>query len=852
MNFKTLMKAAVTITAALVASVALAGPPTYPFGARINAYPNGTKPNHLTNAQMDATIQSRYNDWKTKRLVDVPTVPGGKAVKFSDAAQPDRLTVSEGVAYGMLLTVLMAGYDPNAQALFDGLLTTARARPAYSLPANFAQHRPYLMDWRLAPDGSGRLADGSSHPQAGGGWAAMDADLDIAMALLMAHRQWGSTGTWNYQQEALNTIGAIKAWFTYPDGRIWVRSAPDASRTSDYMFGHFRAFRQATGDAFWDTVVSRQLTLLEQIIANYSPNAGLQPDCVINTHTSPTPPPPSGVCDFTPTEGYYFANAQRNPWRYSTDYLFSGENRLRVILERMMDFFMVDNGGTPGPADPSYSSKGNMAIGYKLDGTRMSVTELNPNLTEADRWPAIGVVAGAMNGAQVHTRFQTYLNDSWNWLNAKWTGNYYDAEMTLLSMIVASGNWWNPGPGGGVIPPPPPSGTKIQAENGVLTGSGMSVNTTYSGYEGTGYVCCFSNAGDKVTVTFTGVTAGTYEVRIRYRSNALQENIVLINGVPRTEQFPHTNEGWVVKTITGVSLVAGSNSIAIEKSWGWITVDSFEIVGSTPGGGGGEGPTPTPGKIQAESGSLTGSGMSVQTQTAGYEGSGYVCCFSNAGDQVSVTFPNVTAGTYNVRIRYYWPNNQENTVVINGTPRTVMFPGTSTWATVTVSNVSLAAGNNTIAIVKDWGWMAVDFIEIVPVGTGGGSGGGTPQTPTTQQVQAESGTMSGSGVSAKTDVAGYQGSAFVGNFSANGDTLTIPFNNVVAGTYNLRIRYHAWGPQENTVSVNGSPRTVQFPVTHPGWAVVTVPGIALPAGNSTVAITKAWGWINVDWVEIAP
>jgi endo-1,4-beta-D-glucanase Y len=67
------------------------------------------------------------------------------------------------------------------------------------------------MDWRLE-------ADGSSSDAAGGGWNAMDGDLDIAMALLMADRQWGSTGAWNYKQEGINTINAMKAFNMKPDG----------------------------------------------------------------------------------------------------------------------------------------------------------------------------------------------------------------------------------------------------------------------------------------------------------------------------------------------------------------------------------------------------------------------------------------------------------------------------------------------------------------------------------------------------------------------------------------------------------------------------------------------------------
>ena len=183
MNFRKLV-AVMSLLGALFSGASFAAAPAYPFGARLDPYVYGIRPNHVTPAQMDSSIKTNYNAWKAAAVVNVPTLPGGKAVKFNNTAY---LAVSEGMGYGMLISVVMAGHDPEAQTIFDGLLKTVRARPAYSIPSGGGK---YLMDWRLA-------ADGSSQAAAGGGWNAMDGDEDIAMALLMADRQWGSTGAWN-------------------------------------------------------------------------------------------------------------------------------------------------------------------------------------------------------------------------------------------------------------------------------------------------------------------------------------------------------------------------------------------------------------------------------------------------------------------------------------------------------------------------------------------------------------------------------------------------------------------------------------------------------------------------------
>ena len=74
--------AAISLLGTLATSAAFAAAPTYPFGARLDPYVYGIKPNHVTPAQMDNTIKAGYNAWKAKAVVNVPTVPGGKAIRF--------------------------------------------------------------------------------------------------------------------------------------------------------------------------------------------------------------------------------------------------------------------------------------------------------------------------------------------------------------------------------------------------------------------------------------------------------------------------------------------------------------------------------------------------------------------------------------------------------------------------------------------------------------------------------------------------------------------------------------------------------------------------------------------------
>lgn len=399
------------IATGVTARNAVAGPNSYPFGSRLDAYVAGIRPS-ASQAQMDSAVRASYDAWKARAIADVPTVPGGKAVKFGSGTS--YLTVSEGMGYGMLIVVLMAGHDPNARALFDGLLKTVRARPAYSVPGSSVG--PYLMDWRLT-------ANGSSTDAAGGGWNAMDGDLDIAMALLMADRQWGSAGEWNYKQEGINTINAMAAWNMKPDGTTKGLSTAHVSRTSDYMISHFRAFKRATGDTLWDRAIDRSYWLVDYIQRTHSPTHGLIPDFIVQTDSATPIPSPGFMGDFVATEGFYYANAQRNPWRYATDYVTSGDERWANVLGKLVDFVRADTNGNPAV----------IATGYRLDGSALD-RSYSPE----------GMIGPMLCGAMVAPRFQGFLDALWNWNSSNFTTDYYDSELQLLPMIVASGNWWNP------------------------------------------------------------------------------------------------------------------------------------------------------------------------------------------------------------------------------------------------------------------------------------------------------------------------------------------------------------------------------------------------------------------------
>lgn len=400
-----------------------AGGSGYAFGSRKDLvggrYPYGIMPTNVTPAAMDARIKTCYEAWKGANLKKSPTftpnvgIYAGRTisdawhVRFPGTAYA---CVSEGVSYGMLITVVMAGHDPQARTYFDGMFMTARGRPAYGHMNAGKPAGAYLHEWRLA------MNMGS----AGEGWNATDGDLDIACALLMAHRQWGSTGTINYRQEAINTINAMKAINFAPSGEPRGPQREN-TRTSDHMIGHFRSFKKVTGDAFWDKAIDRCHTLITDIVARYSPVARLQPGFIMDCMSQPVPSP--GNLIEGPYEGIYDGNAVRNPWRWGTDYIYSGDTRWKTIVTEMTSFLKRECNGDP------------FTIGglYNLNGT-----------VNGGRYFAEIVVGPLTVGCMVDAAHQDFLNTLWRTNSENFTTHYYDSELQLIPLIVASGNWWNP------------------------------------------------------------------------------------------------------------------------------------------------------------------------------------------------------------------------------------------------------------------------------------------------------------------------------------------------------------------------------------------------------------------------
>jgi uncharacterized repeat protein (TIGR02543 family) len=265
------------------------GSPAKPFGSN-TSYQYGIMPTNLpaggtyggSKAAADA-----YDNWKTTY---VEACDNGKyRVKFDNSAE----TVSEGIAYGMLLSAYAGD-----KTLFDGLWKYY----------NSYKNGNGVMNWKI---------NGCNNTKETGG--ATDAELDAAMALIIAAKQWPS-GT--YQADAKALIKIIKNKEMTNDGQTingdqW--GMQNTCRNPSYFSpAYYAQFAKVDTDnaTFWSTTAINAANSV--LTANRNATTGLVSNWCTNTGTESTCGNTGGGANG------YGADACRNPWRMAVDYLWHG------------------------------------------------------------------------------------------------------------------------------------------------------------------------------------------------------------------------------------------------------------------------------------------------------------------------------------------------------------------------------------------------------------------------------------------------------------------------------------------------------------------------------------------------
>jgi uncharacterized repeat protein (TIGR02543 family) len=405
------------ITLALFATDALAAV-NRPFPQHVTYAAGSIRPTNFTQTEQDQHVRDFYDYWKSNYLVAAGTSSAGKSMYRIAFGKGSDTTVSEGQGYGMVTVALMAGYDANAQTLFNSLWYFSRQYPS-AINKN-------LMSWKVQ---NGAIVGGNNN--------AFDGDIDIAYGLLLAHEQWGSSGEVNYQAEAKLVIDAILTstigqtsflpklgdW-TSDNGSKYNQYTP---RSSDFMPAHFRAFAKATQNSAWTKVITNTQAVIDTLQKNYSSSTGLLPDFIVDCQVLTACRPAYGGFLEGSHDGEYYYNAGRNPWRIGLDALLNADSASKTEVVKIIKWL----------AGSTFGVAGNIKAGYTLNGTPIG------------HYSTSFFVAPFGVGAMLDSTQQSFLNDIYKLVYNK-RENYYEDSVNILNLLVLTGNYWQPD--GGVLP----------------------------------------------------------------------------------------------------------------------------------------------------------------------------------------------------------------------------------------------------------------------------------------------------------------------------------------------------------------------------------------------------------------
>lgn len=332
-----------------------------------------------------------YNFWHDNYVEDCG---GGELrVMFDDMSQ----TVSEGIAYGMLLSAYAGD-----QTTFDGLWAYYQNRT----------NGNGVMHWKI--DGC-TTSPIDEH-------GATDAELDAAMALYIAHWQWGE----DYLSQCENMIQIIK------DHEITGRVLKPGDQfggshlvnPSYFSPAYYRVFGEITGETqFWNEVAAEGYNIIDNAMHQ---TTGFVPDWC---QTDGSFAPEAGNLGYHEGGEHFYYDAIRVPWRSAVDYLWHGNQNAKAYCEKVSDYVRENIGITQ------------VGTEYEIDGTELTSDHNNTFVG------CFGVAAMATDRAG--SQYQQYVNDAYNenvTVDPNAQDSYFNATLKALTLFNMTGNFYMPPP----------------------------------------------------------------------------------------------------------------------------------------------------------------------------------------------------------------------------------------------------------------------------------------------------------------------------------------------------------------------------------------------------------------------
>ena len=357
-----------------------------------------------------AYLAPAYLQWKST------FVKGGKVIRPEN--QND--TVSEGIAYGMLISANM-----HDKTTFDSLYGTWKANKTAGT----------LMTWCL---GSGGGSTGTACSTSGG--SATDADEDAAFALLQADKIFGG----GYKADALQMIkdiwaGDIDSATKLPKGGSNYGSPSSAVTNPSYFAPAYYAAFKAAGDGNdWDGVISAVYKAINTSLAGTNSNGLYAAWC-------------SGTCSAIAknnddTDVLYQYDSHRIPMRIGLDVCFGGAHAsdAKTYVGKTTSFFATN-------ANAGKNGIGRIFDVYDPNTSNVATSGVTPanNSASIIGTAGVGAMADGSNQQFIEDAFQATfdivsrgsLDTTDTSAGAKTPYSYFNATVGMLTLLMMTGNF---------------------------------------------------------------------------------------------------------------------------------------------------------------------------------------------------------------------------------------------------------------------------------------------------------------------------------------------------------------------------------------------------------------------------
>lgn len=518
----------------------------FPMNESGYKYPYGISASNPDNSK----IQSKFVAWDNTMYKESSDGQYGR-IRYDQEAY----TVSEGIGYGMLIYVYMANEtNTQCQERFDKL---------YAYYKKWSNGNG-LMNWKIKGFES---VDGYN--------GATDADLDVALALCLAAKQWEYSDKYVYADEAQSLLSKIyskevttkNGYKVFKPGDTW----DNFSNPCYFTVASVGVFDQAQEDLGfsstrdWASVYTGAHKWLELTQKN-----GLWPNWA---HWDGS----LGCPNYENADDYGW-DACRTPWRVAWDYLWFGNTSSKGMIEKTLEF-MDAKGILTGP-------NGKAGFYKNLSASDYSGVKFNTDASYTGNNAAfIGAFASAL---MCDENMQSNLDSYHSTLKNRTESPYYAPTLQILYLLTTSGNaanFFDCDNGGAVVNPVITSAT-TDGNSVVLTSSKtLKSSSNYNGFSlyqnGTKMSNVFSGisiSGKTITLNLKNITIeSTDGISISYEGDYLlsEEDGVL----GKTALFPVKN-----KVSGGSTLLADCENGEVTLLGGtWYSyvgngTQSYEIV----------------------------------------------------------------------------------------------------------------------------------------------------------------------------------------------------------------------------------------------------------------------------------